>query len=446
MLPDRLAGRRIEREQLAVGGGHQHPPAGHGRRRADRRPDLAPPHLAAAGRIQPVDHAVAGDDEQLAVVIGGGTAGEAVDLLDVLGVELPDLARRSRRRRRVVMPSASTANTRPPATTGPASSREPPPAPAPMPERQATSIVSAASRCCMACVGSPPACGQSALRTGGGRTTLSWARRGSALSWSSISSTALRSPGSGGAGVSPSQVPSPQPARRAAAAVSAPRRESPLTSSPGRARPRSPAAARPRAAAARAARRPPCSARPGCSRASSRAPARIATSARSSRAWLRQGAPAAASGSSCCVSVAGSPVSSCCSTASRVPRSRRIGSLRAAGGEAVQRRQRPGRVLLAELGLGLLEPGERGEAGLALGRQGRELGGRLGMVARLQGLLGGGEAGGLGRARLRRPMVPADLGGGAGHDQHGQRPGPWRRSAATAWRAGRGAAPRRPRG
>ena len=70
-----------------------------------------------------------------------------------------------------------------------------------------------ADRCCIACVALPPDWGQSGLRTGGGSVMLSSASADRRCSSSSISSTDLRSPGSGGAEVSPSQVPSPQPAR-----------------------------------------------------------------------------------------------------------------------------------------------------------------------------------------------------------------------------------------
>ena len=50
MLPEDVAGGAVEREQLAVGGRHQHLAVDHGRRRADRRPQLAPPELLAPDR------------------------------------------------------------------------------------------------------------------------------------------------------------------------------------------------------------------------------------------------------------------------------------------------------------------------------------------------------------------------------------------------------------
>ena len=384
--------------------------------------------------------------------IGGGAAGEAVDLLDVLGRRSCQTSLAVAASKAVTMPSASTANTRPPATTGPARSREPPPAPAPMLGRQATVDRVGGRRCCMAWVGLPPACGQSGLRSGGGSTTLSSARRGSALELVLDQQHRLALARQGRRPAS-RRARCPRRSRRGGPrppSAAARRRDGALTSSAcgGRAADRLQQLGA-RAAAARAARRPPRSAPPGSPRASSRSPARIASSARSSRAWLRQGAPAAASGSS--VLLERRPGRRCRAGArppAAVPRSRRIGSLRAAGGQRRPAPPRPRpRPSAPSLASASLQPGQRGKARLAVGCQGRELrrpprpGCRPAAPARPR-------RSGWPRPRARccRPMVPADLGRG-GRPRSGRRaPGPGRRSAATASRTGRAAAPRRPRG
>ena len=100
-------------------------------------------------------------------------AAQAIDPLDVLRLELPKPMRPEPTSTAVAMPSASTANTLPSATTGPAMILERPPPPAPTSTRQASARFSAASRCCIACVALPPDWGQSGLRTGGGSVMLS---------------------------------------------------------------------------------------------------------------------------------------------------------------------------------------------------------------------------------------------------------------------------------
>ena len=301
------------------------------------------------------------------------------------------------------MPSASTANTRPPATTGPASSREPPPAPAPMPERQATvdrvGGVQVLHGVRGLAAGLRPV--GVAHRRRQDDVELGQARVGAQLVLDQQHRLALarqrRRPGS-----RPARCPRRSRRGRAAAAVSAPRRESPLMSSPGPARPRSPAAARRRAAAARAARRPPCSARPGCA-------ARLVEGAGADRDQRQElaglVAPGCARGGQGLQLLLERRPGRRCRAAAR-PRAgcrARAGSgrLRPPAARPSSAARAPAASFWPSLASASLQPGQRGEARLALGRQGRELGGRLGVVARQQRLLGRGEA------RRPRPRAPA---------------------------------------
>ena len=213
---------------------------------------------------------------------------------------------------------------------------------------------------------------------------------------------------------------------------------------PGPESPRWPAAARLRAAAARELRRPPWSARRGSQRL-----VEGAGPDRDERQQLTglvaQGCLGGARGSSSCLSVAGSPEATCRSIASKVPSPRRIGSPSVSLARPSSASRVPPASFSPSPASASCSRSVR-RTGLSIRRQRRELGRRIGVVLRQQRLSGRGEPGGLGCARLLRPMVPANLGGGGGHDQHRPRPGRWHRSDATGPRTDRGAVPRRPRG
>ena len=292
---------------------------------------------------------------------------------------------------------------------------------------------SAASRCSIAWVALPPDCGQAALRTGGGSATLSSARRGSARSSSSIRRTDLRSPGSGGAEFSPSQVPSPQPASRPATApVSTVRRGAALTSWPERRFRRSPAAAPPRGAAATAATPTSRLSSPSRLRALSSSPARIAASASSSRAWCRQGASPAASGSSVFVSSAGSAVSSRRSAASSVARSRSIGSSPVVVASCVECGQGSGLVLLAELGFRFLSRASAAKPVLPSAASAANCSAASAPWPAASARSAAAKRSASAARSRWLPLVPADLGRGADHDQHGDAEHDRRRSGAKA--------------
>ena len=207
--------------------------------------------------------------------------------------------------------------------------------------------------------------------------------RGSARSWSSISRTALRSPGSGGGGVSPSQVPSPQAARPVPAAVASSRRRRDwrITSRPAGAAPPiawSSSAARlcceggdadldaqllQQRSAPCPARRPgsrpgPRARAPGCARARRRRPAAPASGSARPGRRCRAGARPRAAGRDRAAS----------------------GSSGVAAASASRAADGPRLVLQRQLRLRLLQPRQRREAGLALGGQRREPLGRLGLA------------------------------------------------------------------